>query len=85
MMAAKVKQHILDSLSQTGILDVCTGGNRSTTSGRITTLPPELNANGDSAALLAALIAIASQPKFAIRAGAMTYRTALEKVSTPLH
>jgi len=40
-----------------------------------------LNTNGDSLPLLAALIAIASQPKFAIRTGEKGYRTAQDKIT----
>ena len=78
--AAKVKKHLLESLAQAGILDVSAGPGGNTTSGRITAVPSELNSNADSLPLLAALIAIASQPKFAIRTGQMTYRTAQDKV-----
>ncbi|EJD03954.1 P-loop containing nucleoside triphosphate hydrolase protein [Fomitiporia mediterranea MF3/22] len=85
MLAVKVKDHLLSSLAQTGILDISNlstasiGDGHSRRSARSLSVPPELNVNGDSLPLLAALIAIASQPKFAIRAGPMTYRTAREK------
>ncbi|KAL5534235.1 hypothetical protein ACEPAG_697 [Sanghuangporus baumii] len=79
LMAAKVKKQLLESLAKAGILDVSAGGASNMTSGRITAVPLELNANEDSLPLLAALIAIASQPKFAIRTGPMTYRTAQDK------
>lgn len=44
-------------------------------------VPPELNVNGESLPLLAALIAIASQPKFAIRTGERTFRTQQDKAT----
>ncbi|KAJ7225511.1 P-loop containing nucleoside triphosphate hydrolase protein [Mycena pura] len=43
-------------------------------------VPPALNINGDSKPLLAALIAIASQPKFAIRTGEKSFRTYQDKI-----
>lgn len=74
----KIKGHLLQSLYHAGVIDVSAGGvvganNR-------LAVPPELNANGDSLPLLAALISIASQPKFAIRVGEKTYRTSQDKV-----
>lgn len=80
MMAAKVKEQLVVTLAQTGILDVSAGGQLSTSSHRPTVVPHELNVNGDSLPMLAALIAIASQPKFAIRTGSVNYRTAQDKV-----
>ncbi|KAJ7634307.1 P-loop containing nucleoside triphosphate hydrolase protein [Mycena polygramma] len=44
-------------------------------------VPPALNVNGDSQPLLAALIAIASQPKFAIRTGEKSFRTSQDKMT----
>jgi hypothetical protein len=44
-------------------------------------VPPELNEHGDSKPLLAALIAIACQPNFAIRHKEKMYRTREDKVS----
>jgi HrpA-like RNA helicase len=78
----RIKEHLLQSLYHAGVIDVSAGGSATTTPGRGRTLlvPPELNTNGDSLPLLAALIAIASQPKFAIRAGEKSYRTSQDKV-----
>lgn len=81
LMIAKIKGHLLQSLHTAGVLDVSAGGRVSTLTSRTLTVPPELNANGDSFPLLGALIAIASQPKFAIRTSPMSYRTARDKVS----
>ena len=78
----KIKDHLLQSLYQAGVIEVSAGGSATTAFGRGKKLsvPPELNTNGDSLPLLAALIAIASQPKFAIRTGERGYRTPQDKV-----
>ncbi|KNZ73430.1 putative ATP-dependent RNA helicase DHX36 [Termitomyces sp. J132] len=80
LMIQKIKGHLLQSLYHAGVIDVSAGGlvNGSNTQ---YTVPPELNANGDSLPLLAALISIASQPKFAIRVGERTYRTSIDKTT----
>jgi small subunit ribosomal protein S24e len=82
LMVDRIKKQLLTSLHHAGVLDVSAGG-RVEPSGKrgSITVPPELNVNGESQPLLAALIAIASQPKFAIRTGESTYRTMLDKVS----
>jgi small subunit ribosomal protein S24e len=82
LMVDRIKKQLLTSLHHAGVLDVSAGG-RVEPFGRggSITVPPELNVNGESLPLLAALIAIASQPKFAIRTGESTYRTMLDKVS----
>ena len=82
LMIDRIKKQLLTSLHHAGVLDVSAGG-RVEPFGRggSITVPPELNVNGESPPLLAALIAIASQPKFAIRTGESTYRTMLDKVS----
>ncbi|KAI0724564.1 P-loop containing nucleoside triphosphate hydrolase protein [Cerioporus squamosus] len=74
---AKVKDHLLKALYDVGVIDVSAGGKLHT---EIPQLPHQLNENGDCLPLLAALIAIACQPKFAIRTGERTYRTAVDKV-----
>ncbi|KAH8120328.1 P-loop containing nucleoside triphosphate hydrolase protein [Phellopilus nigrolimitatus] len=82
---AKVKGHLLQSLANTGVLDVSAGGTATALpTARSLRVPPELDENGKSLPLLAALIAIASQPKFAIRTSSMTYRTAQDK-TTAMH
>lgn len=79
LMIQKIKSHLLQALYHAGVIDVSAGGSVDG-SNKTLTVPSELNANGDSLPLLAALIAIASQPKFAIRTGEKTYRTAQDKV-----
>jgi len=65
-----------------GVLDVSAGNNIETFGRKKDMIvPPEFNVNGDSLPLLVALIAVASQPKFAIRTGERTYRTARDKVT----
>lgn len=77
---SKVKAHLLQSLYDAGVIDISAGG-QSVASSRTPGIPPQLNQNGDSLPLLAALIATAAQPKFAIRTSPMTYRTPHDKVS----
>ncbi|KAF7306929.1 hypothetical protein MIND_00485500 [Mycena indigotica] len=81
LMIQKIKVHLLQSLFRAGVIDVSAGGMASGSLGtRNVQVPPALNVNGDSQALLAALIAIASQPKFAIRTGEKSFRTAQDKL-----
>jgi small subunit ribosomal protein S24e len=85
LMIPKVKSHLLQALRQAGVLDVSGGGGGGSyvppgrRRDRDDVVPPELNANADSMPLVTALIAIASQPNFAIRTG-NTYRTQKDKV-----
>jgi HrpA-like RNA helicase len=82
LMIDRIKKQLLTSLHHVGVLDVSAGGGVEPLGrGGSVAVPPELNVNGDSQPLLAALIAIASQPKFAIRTGESTFRTKLDKVS----
>jgi small subunit ribosomal protein S24e len=82
LMVDRIKKQLLTSLHHSGVLDVSAGGRVEPLGrGGFITVPPELNVNGESLPLLAALIAIASQPNFAIRTGESTYRTMLDKVS----
>ncbi|PCH33638.1 nucleoside triphosphate hydrolase protein [Wolfiporia cocos MD-104 SS10] len=84
LMIAKIKEHLFSSLQSIGVIDVSAGGVVSAPSGpkrgEAFYVPPELNRNGDSLPLLAALLAMACQPKFAIRTGERTYRTQTDKV-----
>ncbi|KAG6898096.1 hypothetical protein C0992_005423 [Termitomyces sp. T32_za158] len=80
LMIQRIKGHLLQSLYHAGVIHVSAGGLVDGTSTQYT-VPPELNANGDSLPLLAALISIASQPKFAIRVGDRTYRTSQDKTT----
>ncbi|KZT65131.1 P-loop containing nucleoside triphosphate hydrolase protein [Daedalea quercina L-15889] len=78
LMIQKIKEHLLQSLYSIGVIDLSAGG---AVSGQMRrSVPQELNSNADSLPLLAALIAIASQPKFAIRTGDRAYRTATDRM-----
>lgn len=81
LMIQKIKGHLLQSLYHAGVLQVSAGGGLvDNVSARQLVVPPELNINGESLPLLAALIASASQPKFAIRTGEKGFRTQQEKM-----
>lgn len=82
----KVKNHLLKALYDVGVIDISGGGSLpyvppGARSRDLPVIPQQLNENGESLPLLAALISIACQPKFAIRTGERTYRTAVDKVS----
>ncbi|KAI0689607.1 P-loop containing nucleoside triphosphate hydrolase protein [Cytidiella melzeri] len=87
VMIQKIKGHILQSLYDVGVIDVSAGGSaarssrdlRSSRARAPLTVPPELDSNHGSLPLLAALLAIGLQPKFAIRTAARMYRTARDK------
>jgi small subunit ribosomal protein S24e len=82
LMVDRIKKQLLTSLHHAGVLDVSAGGEVEPWGRRgPATVPPELNTNSNSHPLLAALIAIASQPKFAIRTSEKAFRTQLDKVS----
>ncbi|KAG2154843.1 P-loop containing nucleoside triphosphate hydrolase protein [Suillus clintonianus] len=83
LLITKIRGHLMQSLYQAGVIDVSAGGNVAPNDlrSRELTVPSDLNVNGKSLPLLAALIAIASQPKYAIRTGEMTYRTQLDKAT----
>ncbi|KAG9082604.1 hypothetical protein FS749_006731 [Ceratobasidium sp. UAMH 11750] len=82
MMVQRIKGHLLQSLYHAGVLDISAGGGSSNYRAvKDMVVPPELNQNGDSKPLLAALIAIACQPNFAIRQNEKTYRTAQDKTA----
>ena len=76
----QVKKSLLQSLDQTGVIAVSAGGAVSRLRRR-DEVPAELNVNGNSLPLLAALIAMASAPNFAIRTSEKSCRTAQDKVS----
>ncbi|KAG6851057.1 hypothetical protein H0H93_002949 [Arthromyces matolae] len=80
LMIQKIKAQLLQSLYSAGVIDVSAGGVIDASSKQYT-VPAELNVNGDSLPLLAGLISIASQPKFAIRVGDRTYRTSQDKTT----
>ncbi|KAJ6610909.1 hypothetical protein B0H10DRAFT_2058541 [Mycena sp. CBHHK59/15] len=77
----KIKVHLLQALFRAGVIDVSAGGRLTGTQTRGIQVPPALNINGDSMPLLGALIAIASQPKFAIRSGERSFRTSQDKLT----
>ncbi|CAE6412163.1 unnamed protein product, partial [Rhizoctonia solani] len=82
MNIQRIKGHLLQSLYYAGILDVSAGGTSSNhRAARDMIVPPELNQHGNSKPLLAALIAIACQPNFAIRHKEKMYRTREDKVA----
>lgn len=78
LLINKIKTQLLQSLYQAGVIDVSAGGQLDDPQASLR-VPPELNANSASLPLLAALIAISSQPKFAVKTG-RTFRTSREKV-----
>ena len=84
LLIQKIKGQLLQSLYRTGVIDVSAGGqvDGSGYDGSMKTLkvPPALDKNRNSFPLLVALIAIASQPRFGVRVGEKTYRTANDRV-----
>ncbi|KAF9241384.1 hypothetical protein BU15DRAFT_44905 [Melanogaster broomeanus] len=82
LLITKIRGHLLQSLHHAGVINMAEGG---VVSGRGRdrewTVPPALNANADSQPLLAALVAAASQPKFAVQTGEMTLRTQYDKMA----
>ncbi|KAI0078873.1 P-loop containing nucleoside triphosphate hydrolase protein [Panus rudis PR-1116 ss-1] len=82
LMIQKIKGHLLQSLYDVGVIDVSAGGAASKwplRGKRDAAIPEALNIHNDSLPVLAALITIASQPKFAIRTRDKIYRTAQDK------
>jgi HrpA-like RNA helicase len=82
LMIQKIKIHLLQSLYHAGVIDVSMGTAEQAWMGRRreVTVPPELDINRKSTPLLVALIAVASQPNFAVRTGEKSYRTSQDKV-----
>ena len=78
----KIKDHLLQSLYRAGVIDVSMGMTEQTWAGRRREagVPPELDINRKSTPLLVALIAVASQPNFAVRTNEKSYRTSQDKV-----
>lgn len=86
LMIQKIKGHLLQSLYRAGVINVSAGGGfgeqgNDRRQASHLSVPPELNQNSHSLPLLAALIALASQPKFAIRTGEKGFRTQQDKAS----
>lgn len=77
----QVKVSLLQSLEQAGVIAVSAGGSVNRL-GRRGQIPPELNENSHSLPMLAALIAMAAAPNFALRTSERTCRTAQDKVSS---
>ncbi|KAH9950341.1 P-loop containing nucleoside triphosphate hydrolase protein [Amylocystis lapponica] len=84
LMIQKIKAQLLQSLYTSGVIEVSAGGDvgayPSGPRRGDASVPPELDSNADSFPLLAALIAIASQPNYAIRTSEKGYRTAQDKM-----
>lgn len=80
VLITRVRRHLLQSLYQAGVIDAAEGGVYGRARDREWMVPPALNANAHSLPLLAALVAVATQPKFAVRTGEMTLRTQHDKV-----
>ena len=82
LVIQKIKVHLLQSLYRAGVIDVSMGVTEQTWVGRRREegVPPELDINRRSTPLLVALIAVASQPNFAVRMGEKSYRTPQDKV-----
>lgn len=83
LMVDKIKRHLLEALVRIGVVDVSAGGQVDRWKmgrGRDLMVPPDLNVNGESQPLLAALIAVATQPNYAIQTGERTFRTQQDKV-----
>ena len=79
----QVKGSLLQNLEQAGVIAV-SGGGGVRRIGRGMGVPKELNTNGVSLPLLAALLAMASAPNFALRTSEKTCRTSQDKVTTRL-
>jgi len=80
----RIKEQLLQSLYHAGVIDVSAGGTLGHAGDRAPRglmVPPALNTNGDSLPLLAALIAIASQPNFAVRTSDKVYKTAQDRAT----
>ncbi|EPQ60643.1 P-loop containing nucleoside triphosphate hydrolase protein, partial [Gloeophyllum trabeum ATCC 11539] len=78
LLIQKVRGHLLQSLYNAGVIQV-SSGDTSLRFSRGRGVPRELNSNSESLPLLAGLIAIASQPKFAVRTSDVMYRTQQDK------
>ncbi|KAH7104403.1 P-loop containing nucleoside triphosphate hydrolase protein [Auriculariales sp. MPI-PUGE-AT-0066] len=84
LMISKIKGHLLQSCRDIGIVETALGlpmasADQPRRNGEW--IPAELNENNESFSLLAGLIAVASQPKFAVRTNDWTFRTQREKMT----
>lgn len=80
----QVKGSLLQSLDQAGVIAVSAGGQVGRL-GRRGMIPPQLNEHSNSLPMLAALIAMAAAPNFALRTSEKTCRTAQDKVSKTMN
>ena len=80
VLITRVRRHLLQSLYQAGVIDAAEGGVYGRARDREWSVPPALNVNAQSLPLLAVLVAVATQPKFAVRTGEITLRTQHDKV-----
>ena len=83
LMVQKTRAHLLQNLYDAGVIDILMGRGGEAWMGRTreVIVPPELDINHKSTPLLVALLAVASQPNFAVRTGEISYRTSQDKVS----
>ncbi|GAA5992997.1 hypothetical protein JCM10908_000789 [Rhodotorula pacifica] len=90
LLIQKIKDHLLSSLDRAGALQISAGGAAAAAApppgrGRFgrghagPVIPPQLNENGNSLPLLAALIATAVAPNFAIRVSEKSLRTSQDR------
>lgn len=77
----QIKESLLSALQQVGVITVSAGGVYVPRMRRMAHIPPQLNENGNSLPLLAALISVASAPNFAIRTSDKACRTSQDPVS----
>lgn len=81
----QVKESLLSALQQAGVISVSAGGKFMPRMRRMEHMPPQLNENGNSLPLLAALISVASAPNFAIRISDKACRTSQDPASRLIH
>ncbi|TFK57087.1 P-loop containing nucleoside triphosphate hydrolase protein [Heliocybe sulcata] len=79
LLVQKTRNHLLQSLFNSGVIQVSMANERSLGNTRGRSVPRELNANQESLPVLAGLITVASQPKFAVRTSDTMYRTPEDK------
>lgn len=79
---AQVKTHLLSALRRAGVLAISGGGDKQPMRPHHDTgIPAHLNKNADSLPLLAALIAVAVAPNFAVRKSTKIVATEKDRVS----
>lgn len=80
MTIQRLKGHLLQAMYHAGVIRVSAGGVVSRAQSRDVEVPPELNVNAGSLPLLASLIAIGTQPNYAIRISEKMLRTSHDRV-----